>query len=48
MKNTTVAMRINQENFDTDFSTDVTMSEKCISRFNSDEESWENYIERLQ
>ena len=48
MKNTTVATRIKQENFDTDFSTNVTMSEKCISQFNSDEESWESYIERLE
>ena len=48
MKNTTVATRIKQENFDTDFSSEVTMSEKCISQFNRDEESWENYIERLE
>ena len=48
MKNTTVATRIKQENFDTDFSTKVTMFEKCISQFNSDEESWESYIERLE
>ena len=48
MKNTTVATRIKQENFDTGFSTEVTMSEKCISQFNSDEESWESYIERLE
>ena len=49
MKNTTVATTIKQENFDTDFSTDVTMSEKCISQFNSDEESWDTlfYMERL-
>ena len=48
MKNTTVATRIKQENFDIDFSSEVTMSEKCISQFNSDEESWESYIERLE
>ena len=24
------------------------MSEKCISQFNSDEESWDSYIERLE
>ena len=44
----TVATRIKQENFDIDFSSEVTMSEKCISQFNSDEESWESYIERLE
>ena len=48
MKNITEATRIKQENFDTDFSTEVTMSEKCISQFNSDEESWESYIETLE
>ena len=48
MKNTTVATRIKQENFDTNFSTNVTMSEKCISQFNSDEESWESYVKRLE
>ena len=48
MKNTTVGTRIKQENFDIGFSIEVTMSEKCISQFNSDEESWESYIERLE
>ena len=48
MKNTTVATRIKQENFDTEFSTKVIMSEKHIRQFNSDEESWVSYIERLE
>ena len=48
MKNTTVATRIQQENFDTDFSSEVTMLEKCISQVNSDEECWESYFKRLK
>ena len=43
-----MATRIKQEIFDTDFSTEVTMSKKCTSQLTSDDGSWESYIERLE